>query len=68
MSAVYVIGDVHGQLQKLRGLLRGAELIDEIETWSGGEGTLWLIGDLVDRGPDGIGANRLPRLVDACRC
>jgi hypothetical protein len=59
VSAVYVIGDVHGQLQKLRGLLRGAELIDETETWSGGDSTLWLIGDLVDRGPDGIGAVEL---------
>ena len=29
MSAVYVMGDVHGQLDKLRKLLRDAELIDE---------------------------------------
>jgi hypothetical protein len=59
VSAVYVIGDVHGQLEKLRALLHGAELIDKTETWSGGDNTLWLIGDLVDRGPDGIGAVEL---------
>jgi hypothetical protein len=59
VSAVYVIGDVHGQLEKLRALLHGAELIDKTGTWSGGDNTLWLIGDLVDRGPDGIGAVEL---------
>ena len=59
VSAVYVIGDVHGQLEKLRDLLRGAELIDKTETWSGGDNALWLIGDLVDHGPDGIGAVEL---------
>jgi hypothetical protein len=62
MIAVHVIGDIHGELEKLRDLLRGAELIrekDEIETWCGGESTLWLMGDLVDHGPDGIGAVEL---------
>ena len=56
MSAVHVIGDVHGQLEKLRDLLRGAELTDKTETWSGADSTLWLMGDLVNHGPDGIGA------------
>jgi hypothetical protein len=63
VSAVHVIGDIHGELEKLRDLLRGAELTrrdkDENETWSGGESTLWLMGDLVDHGPDGIGAVEL---------
>ena len=59
VSAVYVIGDVHGELEKLRDLLRSAELIDKTETWSGGDNALWLIGDLVDHGPDGIGAVEL---------
>ena len=61
VSAVHVIGDIHGQLEKLRELLRGAELIarDANETWSGGDSTLWLMGDLVDHGPDGIGAVEL---------
>src|ERR687897_3233701 len=59
VSAVHVIGDVHGELEKLRDLLRGAELIDTTETWSSGDSTLWLMGDLVDHGPDGIGAVEL---------
>jgi hypothetical protein len=63
VTEVHVIGDVHGELAKLRELLRGAELIrtdnDETATWSGGESTLWLMGDLVDHGPDGIGAVEL---------
>jgi hypothetical protein len=63
VSAVHVIGDVHGQLEKLRDLLRGAELIgkdkDGNETWSDGESSLWLMGDLVNHGPDGIGAVEL---------
>jgi len=59
VSGVYVIGDVHGQLEQLRDLLRGADLIDKAETWSGGDSTLWLMGDLVDHGPDGIGAVEL---------
>jgi hypothetical protein len=63
VTAVHVVGDVHGQLEKLRDLLRGAELIrkdkDGNETWSGGESSLWLMGDLVNHGPDGIGAVEL---------
>src|SRR5687768_14306081 len=59
VSAVHVIGDVHGQLAKLRDLLRGAELIRKDETWSGGDISLWLMGDLVNHGPDGIGVVEL---------
>src|SRR6266567_4637475 len=51
---VYVIGDIHGQLQKLTKLLRDAHLIDASHTWSGGDANLWFMGDFVDRGPDGI--------------
>jgi hypothetical protein len=51
---VYVIGDIHGQLQKLIKLLRDAHLIDASHRWCGEEATLWFMGDLVDRGPDGI--------------
>jgi hypothetical protein len=61
VSVVHVIGDVHGQLAKLRDLLRDAGLIDKDETWRGADSTLWLMGDLVDHGPDGIGAIELVR-------
>ncbi|TMC23300.1 MAG: serine/threonine protein phosphatase [Chloroflexi bacterium] len=50
----YAIGDVHGQLKKLTKLLRHAGLVDEHLSWRAGSTTLWFIGDLVDRGPDGI--------------
>lgn len=54
MSVVHVIGDIHGQLETLRDLLRRAELIDHEENWSGADSTLWFMGDLVDHGPHGI--------------
>lgn len=61
----YVIGDVHGMLTELLGLLRSAGLVDDADTWSGGRDELWLTGDLVDRGPDGIGVLELfRRLAD----
>ncbi len=53
--ATYVVGDVHGQREQVQGLLRRADLIDTHERWSGGDATLWFIGDFFDRGPDGIG-------------
>lgn len=56
MSEHVVIGDVHGQIEKLRSLLREAGLIGHDDAWSGRESTLWLLGDFVDRGPDGVGA------------
>ena len=56
MHSVYVIGDIHGQYEKLIGLLRGADLVGDDLAWSGGDASLWFIGDFFDRGPDGIGA------------
>jgi hypothetical protein len=50
----YVIGDIHGQYDKLIHVLRDADLISGDLHWSGADSALWLIGDLVDRGPDGI--------------
>jgi hypothetical protein len=51
---VYVIGDIHGQFQKLTKLLRDAHLIDSSHSWNGEDATIWFMGDFVDRGPDGI--------------
>lgn len=56
MSVTLVIGDVHGQVEKLLALLRGADLIDREENWSGADSALWFMGDLVDHGPHGIAA------------
>jgi hypothetical protein len=53
-NPVYIIGDVHGEYTKLVSLLRSAGLIDESLSWSGGDSHLWLMGDLMDRGPSGL--------------
>jgi hypothetical protein len=55
MDSTYVIGDVHGEHDKLVRLLRDAGLVDGELRWSGGDSTLWFLGDLLDRGPDGVG-------------
>ncbi len=51
---IYVIGDIHGQLKRLHHLLQDVHLIDNRHAWTGGTAILWFMGDLVDRGPDGI--------------
>lgn len=53
------MGDVHGHRDVLVELLRDAGLLDASGRWSGADARLWLMGDLVDRGPDGIGAVEL---------
>ena len=73
MGPVFVVGDVHGHRDALVRLLRDAGLVDAAERWSGGDAVLWLLGDLVDRGPDGIGAIELVRRLEresggAVRC
>lgn len=59
----YVVSDVHGHLADLRAVLTQAGLLRE-DRWVGGrdgDDDLWILGDLVDRGPDGIGVVRLVR-------
>jgi hypothetical protein len=55
----FVIGDLHGHLDRLMSLLAAAGLAgaaaDGRLAWTGGTSTLWLMGDLVDAGPDSIG-------------
>ena len=55
----FVVGDVHGCADVLAELLRHAELVDAAGRWCGQDARLWFVGDLVDRGPDGIGAIEL---------
>ncbi len=55
----FVVGDVHGCLDTLLRVLRGAGLVDASGRWRGRDARLWLVGDLVDRGPDGVGAIEL---------
>ncbi len=73
MQPVFVVGDVHGHRDALVRLLRDAGLLDRAERWVGADAVLWLLGDLVDRGPDGIGAIELVRRLEressgAVRC
>jgi len=65
MGSSYVVSDVHGHLDDLRGVLSDAGLA-EGDRWVGGpsgDDALWILGDLVDRGPDGIGVLRLVRAL-----
>jgi len=63
MTALYVVSDVHGHLDDLRRVLSEAGLVDGDGGWAGADAELWLLGDMVDRGPDGIGVVRLMRAL-----
>lgn len=61
----YFVGDVHGMRAELLNLLQNESLIDDAERWMGGAAQLWFLGDLVDRGPDGIGVIELVMRLQA---
>lgn len=61
MSSLYVVSDVHGYVDDLRQSLTEAGLVDADGGWTGGDAHLWVLGDLIDRGPDGVGAIDLVR-------
>jgi len=72
-SPVFVVGDVHGHRDVLVELLRDSGLVDGEERWTGEDARLWLVGDLTDRGPDGVAAIDLVRRLEtesggAVRC
>jgi hypothetical protein len=52
--ATYFIGDLHGHYRDYERLLVSSGLCDEQHNWSGGDATLWLMGDFFDRGASGI--------------
>ncbi len=52
---LFVTSDPHGHVDELRTALTGAELVNDHGEWSGGAARLYVLGDLLDRGPDGIG-------------
>lgn len=59
---IWVIGDIQGCAQALRDLLAHSELADP-------QAELWFAGDLVNRGPDSLGALHLIRsLGERARC
>ncbi|MDQ3856252.1 MAG: metallophosphoesterase [Chloroflexota bacterium] len=68
LPSTYVVGDVHGELDKLHRVLGASGLIAPEGRWSGGRSTLVFIGDFFDRGPDGVGCVELAmRLQDQAR-
>lgn len=59
--AVFATSDAHGHLVELTAALRASGLLDDEARWSGGDARLWVLGDLLDRGPDGLGVIALVR-------
>jgi Calcineurin-like phosphoesterase len=67
MTSLFVVSDVHGYASDLRRSLMEAGLIDGDDAWTGGDAHLWVLGDLLDRGPDGVGAIDLVRSLQEQR-
>src|SRR4051812_28022312 len=51
----FAVGDVHGYRTEVTAALRARGLVDDDGDWCGGEAEVWFAGDLMDRGPDGVG-------------
>jgi hypothetical protein len=51
-ARIVAVGDVHGSLSGLVGILKAAGLIDDSRHWTGGTATLVQTGDLTDRGAE----------------
>ena len=54
-QSAFAVGDVHGCLAPLREALETAGFVDGAGRWVAGGASLWFLGDLTDRGPDGVG-------------
>jgi len=54
-QSAFAVGDVHGCLAPLREALVRAGFVDGDGRWIAGPASLWFLGDLTDRGPDGVG-------------
>ena len=52
VDSLYVVGDVHGEYDRLLGLLGNAGLIDAEGQWVGGGSHVVFLGDVFDRGAD----------------
>jgi len=50
-ATIVAVGDVHGELDALREILRHAELLGDQDQWVGRETVLVQTGDVIDRGP-----------------
>ena len=61
VGSLFAVSDVHGYLDDLVEGLTTVGLLDDRRRWVGGDDRLWVLGDLTDRGPDGIGVVDLLR-------
>ena len=52
VDSLFVVGDVHGEYDKLLRLLENGGLVDREGAWVGGESQVLFLGDIFDRGPD----------------
>ncbi len=52
VDSLFVVGDVHGEYERLLRLLMNARLTDAEGTWTGGRRHVVFLGDLFDRGAD----------------
>jgi hypothetical protein len=52
VDSLYVVGDVHGEYDRLLGLLGNAGLVDPEGQWVGGRSHVVFLGDIFDRGAD----------------
>ena len=48
-NRVYVVGDIHGQMERLAALLYSAGLVTQKGDWLGGSARLLFLGDFFDR-------------------
>ena len=52
VDSLFVVGDVHGEYDRLLALLGNAGLVDAEGGWLGGRRHVVFLGDIFDRGPD----------------
>lgn len=52
VDSIYVVSDIHGELDTLQAVLRNARLIDRSGRWTGSRSHLVIAGDMMDRGAD----------------
>lgn len=57
---IYVVGDVHGECEQLKELIKKMQLKPEDE--------LYILGDIIDRGPDSVKALQFLMSLPNCHC
>ena len=51
-SALFAIGDVHGDVEQLKAMLQLCQVVNASGNWTGGNATVVQVGDIFDRGPE----------------